>query len=1054
MAYPYEYTELHCLSCYSFLRGASRPEELVAQAAAQGYSGIAITDECTLAGVVKAHVAAKEHGIALIIGSEFTLTEGIRVVALAPNRAAYAELSGFISLGRRRSPKGEYELALRDLIFHLKRCLLIWLPDENSEANRGFGRQLARLCKSRVWLGVHYLLGNDELRRYRELQTLGAVLNLPLVACGDVQMHCASRKPLHDVFTALYHNCSVAQLGGRRLANAQQHIRALEYLSRFYPAQLLEETQLIARQCHFNLDELRYEYPKEVVPEGYSAPQYLRELTWQGAAKRWPNGVPESVRDRIEAELSLIAELEYEYYFLTVYDLVSFARGRSILCQGRGSAANSVVCYCLFVTEVSPEKVSLLFERFISRERDEPPDIDVDFEHERREEVIQYIYEKYTRRRAALAATVVTYRARSAVRDVGKALGLDPIFVDDLAKSLSWWDKQRDLEKRFAEHGLDTLHGSGSNHQNDNTGGESDTELSPALQFYTLVQEIMGFPRHLSQHVGGFVISRGPISQMVPVENASMPDRTVIQWDKEDIEALGLLKVDVLALGMLSAIRKSLDLIQRYDPRIRSIQDVPTEDSATYKMLHQADSLGVFQIESRAQMTMLPRLKPSCFYDLVIEIAIVRPGPIQGDMVHPYLRRRQGLEPVSYPDDAVRSVLESTLGVPIFQEQVIRLAMVAAGFTGGEADQLRRAITNWGRNSKLLTFEQQLTQGMLRRGYSEEYAKRLFDQIKGFGGYGFPESHSASFALLAYVSAWLKRHHPSAFYVGLLNSQPMGFYTPSQLIQDAERHGVNVLPVDVNYSDWDHLLMEDGHHGAKAPIRIGMRLVKGLSKESAQRVVAARRQAPFRQLSDLRKRARLDKGAMEALVDADALASLSGNRHQARWQIMALEPERPLLAHEQYARADALNDEVALPEPGVAESVMSDYQSTGLSLRAHPLALLRDRTPFVRCKRHQDLEILGDGRFVRIAGLVTCRQRPGTASGVLFLTLEDETGNNNVVVWPSIQQKYRQELMKGQLLLVKGTLQKKDGVTHIVAGALFDHSHALGELRLKPRSFR
>jgi error-prone DNA polymerase len=554
--------------------------------------------------------------------------------------------------------------------------------------------------------------------------------------------------------------------------------------------------------------------------------------------------------------------------------------------------------------------------------------------------------------------------------------------------------------------------------------------------------------------VGGFVISRGPISQLVPVENASMPDRTVIQWDKEDIEALGLLKVDVLALGMLSAIRKTLDLVQRYDPRITCLQDVPAEDSATYRMLQTGDSIGVFQIESRAQMTMLPRLKPACFYDLVIEIAIVRPGPIQGDMVHPYLRRRQGLEAVTYPDDAVKSVLERTLGVPIFQEQVIRLAMVAAGFTGGEADQLRRAITNWGRNSKLLTFEQKLTEGMLRRGYSEDYARRLFDQIKGFGGYGFPESHSASFALLAYVSAWLKRHHPAAFYVGLLNSQPMGFYTPSQLIQDAKRHGVNALPADVNHSTWDHQLLDDGRQGAKAPIRLGLRLIKGLSREAARRINDARRQAPFRQISDLRKRAALDKGDMEALVDADALASLSGNRHQARWQIMALEPERPLLAHEQHATPDELSDTVQLQEPAIAESVISDYQSTGLTLRSHPLALLRDEPLFRRCKRHVDLEDVRDGAFVRIAGLVTCRQRPGTASGVLFLTLEDETGNNNVVVWPGVQRSFREALMKGRLLVVKGTLQKKEGVTHIVAGALFDHSTALGELGVKPRSFR
>ncbi|MDP5054392.1 MAG: error-prone DNA polymerase, partial [Congregibacter sp.] len=1005
------YCELHCLSCYSFLRGASRPEELIAQASQNGYAGIAITDECSLAGVVKAHVAAKEHDIPLIIGSEFTLTEGIHLVALAPTRAAYGELSGLISLARRRSPKGEYEVTLRDVIFHLKRCLLIWLPKEDSEANRGYGRQLARLCKQRVWIGVQYLLGNDELRRYRALQTLAGHLQLPLVACGDVRMHCATRKPLHDVMTALHHNCSVAALGRRRLPNAQQHLRSVRQLERFYPRELLQETLNIARQCRFNLSELRYEYPEEVVPDGHNARDYLRELSWQGANKRWPNGTPTAIRERIEKELALIAELDYEYYFLTVYDIVRFARDRGILCQGRGSAANSVVCYCLFITEVSPEKISLLFERFISRERDEPPDIDVDFEHERREEVIQYIYDKYSRRRAALAATVITYRARSAVRDVGKALGLDPIFVADLAKSLAWWDKQRDLEARFSEHGLQT--------------GSKEGEPNTAQLFYQLVQEILGFPRHLSQHVGGFVISRGPISQLVPVENASMADRTVIQWDKDDIEALGLLKVDILALGMLSAIRKSLALVHRYDPRIRTLQDIPAEDIATYRMLQRADSIGVFQIESRAQMSMLPRLKPACFYDLVIEIAIVRPGPIQGDMVHPYLRRRQGLERVSYPDQAVKSVLERTLGVPIFQEQVIRLAMVAAGFTGGEADQLRRAITNWGRNSKLLSFEQKLTEGMLSRGYSEDYARRLFDQIKGFGGYGFPESHSASFALLAYVSSWLKCHHPSAFYVGLLNSQPMGFYTPSQLIQDARRHDVIALPADVNYSDWDHQLLDDAQQGTRAPIRLGLRLIKGLSRDAAKRVSAARKDAPYRQISDLRKRAALNRKDMEALVDADALASLSGHRHQARWQVMALEPDRPLLEHEQHNPGTALNDDVSLPEPAVAESVIADYRSTGVTLRAHPLALLRDQKPFSTCKRQQDLQELNDGRFVRIAGLVTCRQRPGTASGVLFLTLEDETGNNNVVVWQTVQQNFREALMKGRLLLVKGILQKR-----------------------------
>ena len=1029
------YAELHCLSCYSFLRGASHPHELVERAAGLGYAALAITDECSLAGVVKAHVAARELGLKLIIGSEFNLVEGIRLVALAPSRAAYSELSGLISMARRRAPKGEYRATLRDVVFHLKRCLLVWLPRDDDEATRAWGLQLSRLCKKRVWLGVTYLLGNDEFRRYAALQRLGAELGIPLVACGDVQMHGAHRKPLHDVFTALRHNTSVARLGRRRLGNSQQHLRTLHRLEGIYPPALLAETVRVADLCRFSLDELRYEYPEEVVPAGDDANGYLRRLVAEGSALRWPRGVPGDIQQRIDDELALIGELRYEYYFLTVYDIVRFARERGILCQGRGSAANSVVCYCLFITEVSPEKISLLFERFISRERDEPPDIDVDFEHERREEVIQYIYGKYSRRRAALAATVITYRSRSAVRDVGRALGLDPVFVDDLAKSLAWWDRSTDLAKRFEEQGV--------------AGHSRQAEL-----FYALVQEILGFPRHLSQHVGGFVITRSPISSLVPVENASMPERTVIQWDKEDIEALGLLKVDILALGMLSAIRKSLQMVHRYCPAIRTISDVPPEDAATYRMLQAADSVGVFQIESRAQMAMLPRLKPACFYDLVIEIAIVRPGPIQGDMVHPYLRRKQGLEAISYPSEEIRSVLERTLGVPIFQEQVIRLAMVAAGFSGGEADQLRRAITNWGKNSKLLTFEKKLTRGMIERGYDESFARRLFEQIKGFGGYGFPESHSASFALLAYVSAWLKCHHPAAFFAGLLNSQPMGFYSPSQLVQDARRHGVTVLPIDVNQSDWDHRLLEiPPTLQEQPPIRLGLRLVKGLSREGAQRIVEAREQAPFGQVSHLRQRARLDRRDMEALADADALASLSGHRHQTQWQIMALEQPRPLLQDELRRAAGYFDDGVQLPVPAVAEEVLADYRATGLTLRAHPMSLLRQRPPFDRCKRHTDLPALGNNRFVRIAGLVTCRQRPGSASGVLFLTLEDETGSSNVVVWKRTQEQFRQALMTAQLLLVNGTLEARDGVIHIIAGGLYDCTPALRALRLKSRDF-
>ncbi|MEZ7997612.1 MAG: error-prone DNA polymerase, partial [Halioglobus sp.] len=665
----------------------------------------------------------------------------------------------------------------------------------------------------------------------------------------------------------------------------------------------------------------------------------------------------------------------------------------------------------------------------------EPPDIDVDFEHERREEVIQYIYDKYSRKRAALAATVITYRSRSAVRDVGKALGLDPVFVDDLAKSMAWWDRSADLNKRFEEQGV--------------ASHSQQAEL-----FYSLVQQILGFPRHLSQHVGGFVITRSPISTLVPVENASMAERTIIQWDKEDIESMGLLKVDILALGMLSAIRKSLQMVQRYCPTIKTLSDIPKDDPSTYRMLQIADTIGVFQIESRAQMSMLPRLKPECFYDLVIQVAIVRPGPIQGDMVHPYLRRKQGLELASYPDDAIKEVLERTLGVPIFQEQVIKLAMVAAGFSGGEADQLRRAITSWGRNSKLLTFEEKLTQGMIERGYNEDFARRLFEQIKGFGGYGFPESHSASFALLAYISAWLKRHHPAAFVVGLLNSQPMGFYSPSQLIQDARRHGVTVLSIDVNHSDWDHQLLDSRSAQQNQPaLRLGLRLVRGLSRQGAQRVVEARQRNPFRQISHLRQWAALNKRDMEALADADALQSLSGHRHQSQWQIMALEQPKPLLRDEQYQNASYFDDGVQLPAPQIAEEVLSDYRATGLTLRAHPLSLLRDRAPFNRCKRHTDLASIGHKRFVRIAGLVTCRQRPGTASGVLFLTLEDETGNSNIVVWERTQQHFRQALMNGKLLLVNGIVETKDNVTHVIAGALYDYSHELDNLSVRSHDF-
>ncbi len=1071
------YSELHCLSNFSFLRGASRPEELVAQAAKLGYSAIAITDECSLAGVVKAHIAAREHAIKLLVGSEFICEDNTHLILLAPDRSAYGELSTLITLGRRRSIKGEYRVAVSDLALFGKACLAIWLPDRDSDHASAMqqGTALKALFSNTLWLGLSQLLNAGDQTHYLHCYTLARQLDIAMVACGNVHMHIPQRKPLQDALTAIRLNTSVEQLGTCLQSNSECYLRPLAKLEKLYPKALLDETLCISQTCRFSLDELRYQYPREVVPPGSKPYHHLRQLTLDGAHKRWPEGLPENIVALIEKELSLIREMRYEYYFLTVYDIVQFARSRNILCQGRGSAANSVVCYCLFITEVSPTRISLLFERFISRERDEPPDIDVDFEHERREEVIQYIYKKYTRERAALAATVITYRARSAIRDIGKALGLSPVLIDELASSLAWWDRTRDLQKRFAEQNL--------------PGHEA-----LAQRFLQLVEEILGFPRHLSQHVGGFVITEGPISQLVPVENASMPERTVIQWDKEDIEALGLMKVDVLALGMLSAIRKCLESMDSYGAAITCLQDIPEGDTATYDMLCRGDSIGVFQVESRAQMSMLPRLRPRCYYDLVIQVAIVRPGPIQGNMVHPYLRRRASPDMVSYPSPDIKDVLKSTLGIPIFQEQAIKLAMVAAGFSGGEADQLRRAMASWGKNGNLIKFERKLVDGMLERGYSEDFAHRLFEQIKGFGGYGFPESHSASFALLAYVSAWFKCHHPAAFYCALLNSQPMGFYSPSQLVQDARRHNITVRPVDVMHSYWDHSLeLPSGPiTAAEQPaLRLGLRIIKGLSQTAAERIAAARHGQEFANLEELVHRAQLDAGDREALANANALVAFSGNRYQAHWQILGFEPARPLLDNSLLDRPllepplsegpcaiDTTRDKnisdknqvignnksirtsngklpetVQLPIPSTIDNMLADYRATGLTLGRHPMALLRGHAAFKHCKRQEDLIHLNNHRFVRVAGLVTGRQRPGSASGVVFLTLEDETGNINVIVWKDLQQRYRQALLASKLLLVKGIMECKNEVIHVIAGELVDHSEALETLCIKSRDF-
>lgn len=1065
------YAELHCLSNFTFLRGASRPEELVQRAAELGYRALALTDECSYAGIVKAHVAAKHLNIQLIIGSEFLLTDNltpatappIKLLLLAPSRVGYTEISALITRARRRSPKGEYQLFFSELQFGTQQCLAIWLPRTTDnpqyalqqyalqqQALQEQGQQLKRFFKNRLWLGVELLQDGDDQRYYRQCHQLAKALDISMVACNDVHMHCASRKPLQDIVSAIRLNTPVQALGSRRQPNAERHLRPLAQLQQLYPQALLDESLHIAQLCDFSLDELRYEYPRELVPEGQSPSDYLRQLTYAGAQQRWPQGITPKVEAQLEKELNLIAELEYEYYFLTVEDIVRFARRHNILCQGRGSAANSAVCYCLFITEVDPAQSDLLFERFISKERNEPPDIDVDFEHERREEVIQYIYQKYTRERAALAATVITYRPRSAIRDVGKALGLDSLLIERLAKTLTWWDKPAQLQARLREANL-------------------DPNSAVAQQFLQRVSEILGFPRHLSQHVGGFIITRSPTSTLVPIENAAMAERTIIQWDKEDIEALGLLKVDVLALGMLSAIRKTLALINTYNPHPITMADIPDEDPRTYQMLSRGDSVGVFQVESRAQMAMLPRLRPKTFYDLVIEVAIVRPGPIQGDMVHPYLKRRNGEEPITYPNEAIKAVLERTLGVPIFQEQVIKLAMVAAGFSGGEADQLRRAMASWGRNGNLQTFKDKVINGMLARGHDREFAERVFKQMQGFGEYGFPESHAASFALLVYVSAWLKCHYPAAFYCGLLNSLPMGFYSPSQLVQDARRHRIAVRPVDIRYSDWDHTLEHSNPGAMQTParnipaleenpilekqpaLRLGFRLVKGLSRDGAERLLQARQAGAFDSLQQLAQHAGLQRKDMEALANSNALAPIAGDRHRAHWQAQAVETPTPLFT-EAYRVAESTTT-INLPAPTETDNLIMDYASTGLTLNRHPMALLREQPPFNRCRRAAELFHLNSGRFVRIAGLVTGRQRPGTASGVLFMTLEDETGNTNVVVWQDLQQRFRREVIKGKLLLIKGVMESKDNVIHVIAGEIIDYTNVLPALSTKSRDF-
>jgi len=1028
------YAELHCLTNFSFLRGASHPEELVERASVLGYTALAITDECSMAGVVKAHIAAKRCQLKLIIGNELTLEDGTKIILLAKNRQGYGELCQIITLARRRSKKGQYQVALGDFKGSTAHLIAIWIPQHQEQLEPSDRPSaLKALFDDRLWLGAVRTLDGFDHVRTQNLQAIASTHTLPIVACGDIQMHERTRKPLLDTLCAIRNGCSVQSAGRLLQSNAERYLKTRAELAELYPEQWLANTRNIAKACTFSLDELRYEYPKELVPAHQTPASYLSSLTWAGANERWPCGIPDRVAVQIKKELDLINELNYEYYFLTVFDIVRFAKSRDILCQGRGSAANSAVCYCLEITEVNPAQMNLLFERFISKERDEPPDIDVDFENARREEVIQYLYKKYTRDRAALAATIVTYRPKSAIRDVGKALGLDQSLVEKIASKLSWWDQKTSLLERFEEAGV--------HHDN------------PVInQYIALVETLLGFPRHLSQHVGGFVISSGPLSQLVPIENAAMPDRTIIQWDKNDLEALGLLKIDILALGMLTAIRKSIDLINQIRPQALTVARIPKEDSATYKMLQRGDSIGVFQVESRAQMAMLPRLQPATYYDLVIQVAIVRPGPIQGKMVHPYLKRRQGEEPVTYANDAVKSVLERTLGVPIFQEQVIKLAVVAAGFTPGEADQLRRAMAAWKRKGGLNHFGDKLIQGMLDRGHDLAFAERLFEQIKGFGDYGFPESHAASFALLVYLSAWLKCHEPAAFYCGLLNSQPMGFYSPSQLIQDARRHKIEVRAVDVQSSHWESTLESTPGllAGDQPAIRLGLQSIKGLSQAGAERLVQRREAGPWASLDALKQQAQLDQKDLDRLVDSGACLKLSGHRHQSHWYATGIAAPPPLFESLGWASSDS----VTLTAPSEIDDIKADYNSLKFTLGLHPMNIIRPQNKALkRTLEATQLPRIRHGRHVEVAGLVTGRQRPSTASGIIFMTLEDDTGNINVVIFNTVLERFRAETLKGQLLRVKGILEKKGPVIHVVAGHLEDFSVLLKDFSMKSRDF-
>lgn len=1058
------FAELAITSNFSFLRGASHGDELAMQAVDLGLAAIGVADRNTFAGIVRAHKAAKDQGLRFLPGVRLITQDGFEVIAYPQDRPAYARLCRLLTLGNRRAPKGECYLTLHDITSYGEgQCFIIMPPPTPGKAFEASLCDLSACFPGQVWLGLNRLYTGDDQRRMKELARLAGVAGVPLVATNDVLYHAPERRRLQDVMTCIREHCTIHEAGFRLEANAERHLKDGTEMVRIFRGyeEAIAETARIVERCTFSLDELAYEYPDDVFDDALSPQALLEKLTWDGVAEKFPDGITDKLRDTLTRELELIHRLKFAPYFLTVYDIVRFAESQHILCQGRGSAANSAVCYCLGITAVNPVKVDLLFERFISEERNEPPDIDVDFEHERREEVIQYIYEKYGRDRAGLAATVITYRARSAIREVGKAMGLSEDVVGAMARMTWGWSSKGVAADEVRQAGLDP----------------EDPLIAMAL---SLAGELIGFPRHLSQHVGGFVITRGALEEVVPIQNAAMEDRTIVEWDKDDLDTLGILKIDVLALGMLSCIRKAFDLLDTHYGIRHGLRTVPEDDPAVYDMLCQADSVGVFQVESRAQMSMLPRLKPRTFYDLVVEVAIVRPGPIQGDMVHPYLRRRNGEEPVDFPSDELREVLGKTMGVPLFQEQAMKIAIVAAGFTPPEADGLRRAMATFRRNGTIYDFEHKFIGGMVARGYEQDFAERCFKQIEGFGDYGFPESHAASFALLVYVSAWLKCHYPDVFCAAILNSQPMGFYAPAQLVRDAKEHGVEVLPADVNASDWDSTL-EPLEEPASTPqangsvthrkrwktkprhtcaVRLGLRHIKGFREEAAE-LVEDKRLRGYDSVRDLWLRTGLTPRVIEVLANADAFRSIGLDRRDALWGVRGLggwgqhkkgqngkaPAALPLFEHLEQAGFQEEPD-VHLPSMPLGEQVVHDYATMRLSLKAHPVSFLRSQLDARRVVTNARLddEAIRDGTRVNLAGLVLVRQRPGTASGVIFATLEDETGVANIIIWPKIFERYRRTVLQARFLAVRGRVQKAEGVIHVVSDWLEDWTHELAGL--------